>query len=346
MFIPPWVLLQMAKRFLLLSLILTLFPTAIIQSSSAAEPKRIAIAYEVGGRGDNGINDLAAKGLERAIKKHNISRLDVREQITDGSLGDRITRVRFLARNKYQLIICVGAAYADTVRRISNEFPNTQFAIIDDESVAMTNVSNLSFATHEGVYLAGAALAVRSKSGKIGFIADKSDPIAANYAAVFARGAAAGNPKVKVTTKLLDTNFDTEIRAQVNAGVDQIFSTWSKSDEVISNIASLNRASTPILISGLLPEQYFLNFSAGKKNQYLVVQKRFDLAVEQIIAAELANKNILEILDGKKGIYGHRYNLKDGGVTVKTVTGQAFSARVQTISANLKAGRVKNLLGS
>ena len=336
----------MAKRYLLFALILTLLPTAVIQSSSAAEPKRIAIAYEVGGRGDNGINDLAAKGLERAIKKHNISRLDVREQITDGSLGDRITRVRFLARNKYQLIICVGAAYADTVRRISNEFPNTQFAIIDDESVAMTNVSNLSFATHEGIYLAGAALAVRSKSGKISFIGDKSDPSAAQDASVFIKGAAAGNSKVKVSSKLLDTNFENEIKAQVNAGIDQIFSTWSKSDEVISNIASLNRPTTPILISGLLPEQYFLNFSAGKKNQYLVVQKRFDLAVEQIITAELADKNILEILDGKKGIYGHRYNLKDGGVTVKVVSGQAFSARVQTISANLKAGRIKNLLGS
>jgi basic membrane protein A len=346
MFIQPWVLLQMARRLLFFLLTLTLIPIAVTHSASATEPKRIAIAYEVGGRGDNGINDLAAKGLERAIKKHNISRLDVREQITDGSLGDRITRVRFLARNKYQLIICIGAAYADTVRRISNEFPNTQFAIIDDESVAMTNVSNLSFATHEGVYLAGAALAVKSKSKKIGFIADKSDPIATEYASVFVKGALAGNSKVKVTSKLLESNFDTEIRALVNSGVDQIFSTWSKSDEVISNIASLNKPSTPVLISGLLPEQYFLNFSAGKKNQYVVVQKRFDLAVEQIIAAELANKNILEILDGKKGIYGHRYNLKDGGVTVKTVTGQAFSARVQTISANLKAGRIKNLLDS
>ena len=336
----------MAKRYLIFALILTLLPTAVIQSSSAAEPKRIAIAYEVGGRGDNGINDLAAKGLERAIKKHNISRLDVREQITDGSLGDRITRVRFLARSKYQLIICVGAAYADTVRRISNEFPNTQFVIIDDESVAMTNVSNLSFATHEGIYLAGAALAVRSKSGKIGFIGDKSDPSAARYASVFIKGAAAGNSKVKVSSKLLDTNFENEIKAQVNAGIDQIFSTWSKSDAVISNIASLNKPTTPILLSGLLPEQYFLNFSAGKKNQYLVVQKRFDLAVEQIIAAELADKNILEILDGNKGIYGHRYNLKDGGVTVKVVSGPTFSSRIQAISANLKAGRIKNLLGS
>ena len=70
------------------------------------------------------------------------------------------------------------------------------------------------------------------------------------------------------------------------------------------------------------------------------------IGLTKSLGKELADKNILEILDGKKGIYGHRYNLKDGGVTVKVVSGQAFSARVQTISANLKAGRIKNLLGS
>lgn len=156
----------MAKRFtaLLIAIFLT---TTLLSPSTQAAGIKIAIAYEAGGKGDNGINDLASLGLERAIKKSNLSRLDVREQITDGTLGDRITRVRFLAKNKYQLIICVGAGYADTVRRISVEFPNTQFAIIDDQSVAMTNVSNLSFATEEGIYLAAAALALASKSGKI-----------------------------------------------------------------------------------------------------------------------------------------------------------------------------------
>ena len=194
----------MAKRFTFFSLALSLITALSLPNVIAVEPKKIAIAYDVGGRGDNGLNDLAALGLERAIKKLNISRLDVREQITDGNLGDRITRVRFLAKNKYQLIICVGSGYADTVRRISNEYPNTQFAIIDDESVAMTNVSNLSFATSEAIYLAAAAMAVKSKSGKIGFIAAKADPISAKYAAVFAKGAVAGNSKIKIFSKLAD----------------------------------------------------------------------------------------------------------------------------------------------
>jgi basic membrane protein A len=332
----------MAKRFAYLLLTLLFFATLLTPNTNAVTPKKLAIAYDVGGRGDNGSNDLAAAGLERAIKRHKLSRLDVREQITDGTLGDRITRVRFLARNKYQLIICVGAGYADTVRRISNEFPNTQFAIIDDESVAMTNVSNLSFATNEGVYLAGAALAVASKSGKIGFIGDKSEALSEWHLALFTKGATAANSKITVSSKLVDTQATSEVRTLVNNGVDQIFSNWSKSDEVISTGASFNSGSKRVLISGILPDQYFLNFSAGKKNQYLTVKKRFDLAVEQIIAAELAGKNMLDILDAKQGIYGHRYNLKDGGLLVNLVNGSVLPAKILTISAEIKAGKVKN----
>ena len=332
----------MAKRFtaLLIAIFLT---TTLLSPSTQAAGIKIAIAYEAGGKGDNGINDLASLGLERAIKKSNLSRLDVREQITDGTLGDRITRVRFLAKNKYQLIICVGAGYADTVRRISVEFPNTQFAIIDDQSVAMTNVSNLSFATEEGIYLAAAALALASKSGKIGFIGDKSEVSTVNYAQVFSKGAVAANSKIKVSSKLLDESVADEVKTQIASGVDQIFSTWARSDEVISTIAASNGNSKKALISGLLPDQYFLNFPIGKKNQYLVVSKRFDLAVEQVISTEVAGKAMLDILDSKKGIYGHRYNLKDGGLLVKLVSGSVLPAKILTISAEIKAGKVINL---
>ena len=190
----------------------------------------------------------------------------------------------------------------------------------------MTNVSNLSFATEEGIYLAASALALASKSGKIGFIGDKSEASAVNYSQVFARGAVAANSKIKVSSKLLDDSTADEVQTQVATGIDQLFSTWARSDEVIATIAALNDGNKKVLISGLLPDQYFLNFTIGKKNQYLTISKRFDLAVEQVISAEVAGKDILDILDSKKGIYGHRYNIKDGGVVVKTVSGSAFPA--------------------
>ena len=332
----------MAKRLLsfFLSLLLT---TTVLTPPAKAATVKIAIAYEVGGKGDNGVNDLASVGLERAIKKYKLSRLDIREQITDGTLGDRITRVRFLAKSKYQLIICVGPGYADTVKRIANEFPNTQFAIIDDESVGLTNVSNLSFATSEAVYFAAAAMASVSKSGKIGFISEKSSVNVNSYGSAFTRGAVAANPKIKVSNLLVDQVVSEEVKKQVSSGVDQILSTWSKSDEVISTVAALNSGANKSFVSGLLPEQYFLNFSAGKKNQYLVIEKRFDIAVEQIIGTELAGKNMLDILDANKGIYGHRYNLKDGGLSVNLVNGGSFSTKTLKTLEDIKAGRVKNI---
>ena len=332
----------MAKRLLSFALSLLLTTTVLTPPAKAATVK-IAIAYEVGGKGDNGVNDLASVGLERAIKKYKLSRLDIREQITDGTLGDRITRVRFLAKSKYQLIICVGPGYADTVKRIANEFPNTQFAIIDDESVGLTNVSNLSFATSEAVYFAAAAMASVSKSGKIGFISEKSSVNVNSYGSAFTRGAVAANPKIKVSNLLVDQVVSEEVKKQVSSGVDQILSTWSKSDEVISTVAALNSGANKSFVSGLLPEQYFLNFSAGKKNQYLVIEKRFDIAVEQIIGTELAGKNMLDILDANKGIYGHRYNLKDGGLSVNLVNGGSFSTKTLKTLEDIKAGRVKNI---
>jgi basic membrane protein A len=271
----------MANRRFKLTTLITLITLILIpiQPVQAANLK-IAIVYAEGGRGDNGANDLAAIGLEKAITKNKLSRLDIREQITNGTLGDRITRVRFLAKNNYKLIICIGSAYADTVKRISNEFPNTQFAIIDDESVAMTNVSNLSFANKEALYVAGAALALASKSGKISFISDKSDATAAANLQIFTNGALGINPKIKVSYLLIDQNSSDDIKKLITDGNDQIFSSWSKSDLVISTIAAANSKTKKVLLSGVIPDQFFLNISAGKKNQYLVIKKRYDIAVE------------------------------------------------------------------
>lgn len=326
-------------KFITLFSLLTLILSPIQAAHSAT--LKIAIVYAEGGRGDNGANDLAAVGLEKAITKNKLSRLDIREQITNGTLGDRITRVRFLAKNNYKLIICIGSAYADTVKRISNEYPNTQFAIIDDESVAMTNVSNLSFANKEALYVSGAALALASKSGKIGFISDKSDASAASNLQIFTNGALSINAKIKVNNLLIDQTSSEDVKKLVNDGNDQIFSNWSKSDLVISTVAAANTKSKKALLSGVIPDQFFLNISAGKKNQYLVIKKRYDIAVEQIINAEVADKNILDILDETKGIYGHRYNLKEAGISVSLVSGASLPTKVQAITSAIKAGKIK-----
>jgi basic membrane lipoprotein Med (substrate-binding protein (PBP1-ABC) superfamily) len=205
----------------------------------------------------------------------------------------------------------------------------------------MTNVSNLSFANKEAIYVAGAALALASKSGKIGYVADKADSSAAANLQIFTKGAQSANSNIRISNLLIDQGSADEIKKLISEGNDHVFSSWSKTDLVISTIAAGNSKSKKVLISGVIPDQFFLNISAGKKNQYLVIKKRYDIAVEQMINTELANKNILDILDEVKGIYGYRYNLKDAGISVVLVNGATLPTKVQAITTAIKSGKIK-----
>jgi hypothetical protein len=63
--------------------------------------------------------------------------------------------------------------------------------------------------------------------------------------------------------------------------------------------------------------------------------------VEQMINAEVANKNILDILDEVKGIYGYRYSLKDAGISVGLVNGAALPAKVRAITSSINSEKIK-----
>ena len=93
-------------NFLISTVLIGIFP--ITNANADVKPK-IAIVYDSGGKGDAGINDLTYIGLKRVMTKLQISAFDLKEQIFDpNTAGDRFTRVRFLAKNGYQLIVCVG----------------------------------------------------------------------------------------------------------------------------------------------------------------------------------------------------------------------------------------------
>jgi basic membrane lipoprotein Med (substrate-binding protein (PBP1-ABC) superfamily) len=64
-----------------------------------------------------------------------------------------------------------------------------------------------------------------SKSGKIGFISEKSSVNVNSYGSAFTRGAVAANPKIKVSNLLVDQVVSEEVKKQVSSGVDQILST-------------------------------------------------------------------------------------------------------------------------
>lgn len=171
-------------------------------SSSGAKEQSAAIAYDIGGRGDQSFNDAAYAGLEKAKTELKIKTAEA--EPTEGeSEADKVQRLTELARKGNNPVIGVGFSYAPAIKKVAPKFPNTTFGIIDDTSVTDKNIANLVFNEEQGSYLAGVAAAKASKSGTVGFIGGVEVPLIKKFEAGFTQGVKDTNPNAKVLSAYL-----------------------------------------------------------------------------------------------------------------------------------------------
>lgn len=166
---------------------------------------KVGMAYDVGGRGDQSFNDSAAVGLDLAATEFNgltVKELSAAPQgETDATRLERLTQ---LAEDGYDPIIAIGFAYAPSLTKVAAEYPDINFAIIDDASLAdEANVASLVFAEEQGSYLVGSIAAQASKSGTIGFMGGVNVPLIQKFQAGFEQGAKEVNPDIKILVKYL-----------------------------------------------------------------------------------------------------------------------------------------------
>ncbi|UQX02653.1 BMP family ABC transporter substrate-binding protein [Streptomyces sp. RerS4] len=192
-----------------------------------------AIAYDIGGRGDQSFNDAAYAGLEQA--KNELKMGGTEAEPTDGEgEADKVQRLTELARKGNNPVIGVGFAYAPAIKKVAPKFPNTTFGIIDDTSVTGPNIANLVFNEEQGSYLAGVAAAKASKSGTVGFIGGVEVPLIKKFEAGFVQGVKDTNPNAKVLSHYLSQppNFEgfakpdlgkATANGQIDAGADVVY---------------------------------------------------------------------------------------------------------------------------
>src|SRR5689334_7706304 len=102
-------------------------------TSAAKKNVKVGLAYDVGGRGDKSFNDLAAAGLDKAKSDLGVETKEL--AATQGeSEQAKESRLQLLAQGGYNPIIAVGFAYATAVGKVVPQFPDTHFAIVDDDT--------------------------------------------------------------------------------------------------------------------------------------------------------------------------------------------------------------------
>jgi basic membrane protein A len=173
-------------------------------ASSAAPKIKVGMAYDVGGRGAQSFNDSAAAGLDKAAAEFGV---DTKEAAaTNGEAESaRAERLQQLIDAGYNNIVAVGFAYANAVGKIAKENPEVKFAIVDDASEASTgaNIMNITFAENEGSFLVGAAAALKTKTGHIGFVGGVETDLIKKFEAGYVAGAKAAKPDIKIDSKYL-----------------------------------------------------------------------------------------------------------------------------------------------
>jgi len=175
---------------------------------------KVGLAYDIGGRGDKSFNDAAAAGLEKAKAD-----LDIQTKELSASPGetdnDKYSRLKLLCTAGYNPVVAVGFSYAGggdpasgPLAKAASECPNTKFAIVDDASVNKPNLTNLVFAAEQGSFLVGAAAALKSKTGHVGFVGGCLVDLIKTFQAGYEAGARQVKSDIKIDVKYLSTTAD------------------------------------------------------------------------------------------------------------------------------------------
>lgn len=104
-------------------------------------------------------------------------------------------------------VIFVFDGLAEDLDRIAVDYPNVRYVLLDQVGSA-PNVAYLPFADAEGAFMAGAAAALTSRTGTIGFVGGTEWDVIWRLQAGYVAGARAVDPQVRVLTEYLTAGFD------------------------------------------------------------------------------------------------------------------------------------------
>lgn len=255
---------------------------------------RVGIVYDVGGRGDLSFNDMAYAGLARAQKEFG-ARIETRDLEPTAGGENREELLRLLAGEKFDLIFGIGFLFTDSVTRVSKDFRNVKFGIIDGFIPDQPNVASLLFKAHEGSFLVGAAAGLKTKTNKVGFVGGMKIPLIEEFEAGFIAGATYVKPRVQVFSEYAGTTgeaFRDPVKgkelalAEYDRGVDIIYHASGGTGIGVFEAAVVKKR----MAIGVDADQS-LTVKADQRRQILTsMLKRVDVAVYETIKATINGK--------------------------------------------------------
>ncbi|MEP7240900.1 MAG: BMP family ABC transporter substrate-binding protein [Devosia sp.] len=170
---------------------------ALLAGAAFADP---GVIYDLGGKFDKSFNEMAYTGAENWKKKTGGNYVDF--EITDAA--QREQAVRRMASQGVNPIVVMSFNWIPILPAIADEFPDIKFVIIDGV-VDKPNVRSVVFDEHVGSFLVGVVAALKSTTGKYGFVGGQDVPLIHKFYCGYAQGVKAVNPSAEVFENYVGT---------------------------------------------------------------------------------------------------------------------------------------------
>jgi len=185
---------------------------------------RVGMVTDVGGVNDGSFNQSSWEGLQRASEELGIQ-VQYLESKTD---ADYKANLETFIDEEYDLIISVGFQLADATKAAAEANPDQKFAIIDDSSIDLPNVTCLMFKQAQASYLVGYVAGLTTESNTVGFVIGMTTPVMNEFGYGYCAGVLDANPDAKILQQNADSFADTAggknaATSMVTDGADVIF---------------------------------------------------------------------------------------------------------------------------
>ncbi|EYB67751.1 basic membrane lipoprotein [Deinococcus phoenicis] len=178
---------------------LALAPALLLGSAEAAA-FTVGLAFDLGGRNDQGFNQAAFQGAKRAIDETG-GEVQVFEPQKLADVGSGIPR---LASMGSKIVIGVGFSNNAAITQAAASNPGARFVTVDDLPKG-PNTVGLRFREQEGSFLAGYLAGKQSATGQIGFVGGVDLPVIRRFRAGFQAGVKFACPACQVKSVYVST---------------------------------------------------------------------------------------------------------------------------------------------
>ncbi len=291
---------------------------AVQPSTQMVTDLSMAMVTDEAGLGDQGFNDAAWSGMERAKEDFgaDIKVVELREQ------AQYVPNFSTLAEQGEDLVVGVGFLLLDAVTEVAPQFPDTHFALVDT-CVDLPNVACIQFKEQEGSYLVGAIAGLMTKTNVVGFVGGRESDLLKKFEAGYKAGVMTTNPNAEVLVSYTGTFADpAKGKEMANAQYDQ-------NADIVYEVAGLTGTG----VIDAAKDRGLYAIAVDRDKNYLAPENVITSMLKDV--GEGVYKTAKMVAEGNFVGGAYRYGVKEGGIGFAT-TGDLMPPEVIAVADSLK----------